>query len=98
MNMLATAGATVAVKAMNTAASGGSDVSSEISYTHTKDLLLVRLGNFEFNWFMLIALLMLFESVASFLWTFLLGVMLFGGIALNMSVGGLNPYAVETAL
>ena len=55
MNMLATAGATVAVKAMNTAASGGNDVSSDIAYTHTKDLLLVRLGNFEFNWFMLVA-------------------------------------------
>ena len=55
MNMLATAAATVAVKAMNTAASGGNDVSSEIWYTHTKDLLLVRIGSFEFNWFMLIA-------------------------------------------
>ena len=55
MNMLATAGATVAVKAMNTAATGGNDVSSEIAYTHTKDLLLVRIGSFEFNWFMLVA-------------------------------------------
>ena len=62
MNMLATAGATVAVKAMNTAASGGSDVSSEISYTHTKDLLLVRLGYFEFNWFMLVAVICLAVS------------------------------------
>ena len=56
MNMLATAAATVAVKAMNTSASGGNDVSSEIWYTHTKDLLLVRIGNFEFNWFMLVAI------------------------------------------
>lgn len=55
MNMLATAGATVAVKAMNTAASGGNDVSSDIAYPYAKDLLVVRLGNFEFNWFMLIA-------------------------------------------
>ena len=62
MNMLATAGATVAVKAMNTAASGGNDVSSDIAYTHTKDLLLVRLGNFEFNWFMLVAALCLVAS------------------------------------
>ena len=62
MNMLATAGATVAVKAMNTAASGGNDVSSEIAYTHTKDLLLVRLGNFEFNWFMLVAAICLVVS------------------------------------
>ena len=55
MNMLATAAATVAVKAMNTNMSKGSDVSSDITYTHTKDLLLVRIGNFEFNWFMLVA-------------------------------------------
>ena len=55
MNMLATAGATVAVKAMNTAASGGNDVSSDIAYTQAKDLFIVRLGQFEFNWFMLVA-------------------------------------------
>ena len=55
MNMLATAGATVAVKAMNTIASGGNDVSSDIAYTHTKDLFIVRIGQFEFNWFMLVA-------------------------------------------
>ena len=62
MNMLATAGATVAVKAMNTAASGGNDVSSEIAYTQTKDLLLVRFGGFEFNWFMPVAVLCLVVS------------------------------------
>ena len=62
MNMLATAGATVAVKAMNTVASKGNDVSSDIAYTHTKDLLLVRLGDFEFNWFMLVAVLCLVVS------------------------------------
>ncbi|MEE0111490.1 MAG: ABC transporter permease [Oscillospiraceae bacterium] len=62
MNMLATAAATVAVKAMNTAASGGNDVSSDISYTYAKDLLLVRLGGFEFNWFMLVAAVCLVVS------------------------------------
>jgi len=62
MNMLATAGATVAVKAMNTAASGGNDVSSDISYVHSKDLFLVRLGNFEFSWFMLVAVICLVLS------------------------------------
>ena len=59
MNILATAGATVAVKAMNTAASGGNDVSSDIAYTQAKDLFIVRLGNFEFNWFMLVAVICL---------------------------------------
>ena len=62
MNMLATAGATVAVKAMNTAASGGNDVSSDISYVHSKDMFLVRLGNFEFSWFMLVAVICLVVS------------------------------------
>ena len=62
MNMLATAGATVAVKAMNTSASGGNDVSSDISYTFAKELFVVRLGSFEFNWFMLIAVVCLVVS------------------------------------
>ena len=62
MNMLATAGATVAVKAMNTAASGGNDVSSDIAYTHAKDLFIVRFGEFEFNWFMLVAAICLVIS------------------------------------
>ena len=62
MNMLATAGATVAVKAMNTAASHGNDVSSDIVYTAAKDLFIVRLGNFEFNWFMLVAVICLVIS------------------------------------
>jgi simple sugar transport system permease protein len=55
MNMLATAGATVAVKAMNTSASGGSDVSSEIAFGPARELFILRLGSFEFNWFMLVA-------------------------------------------
>jgi len=62
MNMLATAAATVAVKAMNTAASGGRDVSSDIIYTRARDTFIVRLGNFEFNWFMLVAALALVIS------------------------------------
>ncbi len=59
MNMLATAAATVAVKAINTAASGGNDVSSDIAYTQAKDLFIVRFGSFEFNWFMFIAVIAL---------------------------------------
>ena len=62
MNMLATAAATVAVKAMNTAASGGSNVSSEISFTQARELFIIRLGNFEFNWFMAVALIALIVS------------------------------------
>ena len=62
MNMLATAGATVAVKAMNTAASGGSDVSSDIAFIRQKEMFIVDLGSFQFNWFMLVALIALIVS------------------------------------
>lgn len=55
MNMLATAAATVAVKAMNTAMSGGSDVSSEIAYTTARELFMIRIGSFTINWFVLVA-------------------------------------------
>lgn len=65
MNMLATAGATVAVKAINTSASNGSNVSSEITYPVARDMFIVRLGNFEFNWFMLIAFVCLVISFVS---------------------------------
>ncbi len=62
MNMLATAAATVAVKAMNTAASGGSDVSSEIAYASARELFMIHVGGFTFNWFMVVALLVLIIS------------------------------------
>ena len=58
LNMLGVAGATVLVKAINTAANPN-DVSSEIQYVEAKRKFLVNLGGFEFNWFMLIAALML---------------------------------------
>jgi len=87
MNMLATAAATVAVKAMNTAASGGSDVSSDIIYTRARDLFIVRIGNFEFNWFMLVALIALLVS-----WVVLYK-MKFG---LRMRACGEHPQAADS--
>ena len=62
MNMLATAAATVIVKAMNTAASGGSNVSSEISYTQGREMFIIRMGNFEFSLFMAVAVVALIVS------------------------------------
>ena len=54
MNLLGTAGATVIVKAINTAANPD-DVSSAIQYATPKTAFIVNIGKFEFNWFMLIA-------------------------------------------
>ncbi len=61
LNMLGTAAATVIVKAINTAANPD-DVSSIIQYGSAKQSLLVNLGSFEFNWFMLITAILLAAS------------------------------------
>ena len=58
LNMLGTAGATVIVKAINTAANPD-DVSSVVQYAIPKKAFLVNLGGFEFNWFMAVTLLAL---------------------------------------
>jgi len=98
MNMLATAGATVAVKAMNTAASGGNDVSSDIAYTHAKDLFIVRMGSFEFNWFMLIAAICLVVSfVALYKTRFGLRLRACGGRPQAAGSVGINVYKMRYA-
>jgi simple sugar transport system permease protein len=61
MNLLGTAAATVFVKAMNTAESVD-NVSSTIQYINAKKAFLVNIGGFEFNWFMLVALVALVAS------------------------------------
>ena len=58
MNLLGMAGATVFVKAMNTAESVD-NVSSAIQYIDAKKAFLVQIGSFEFNWFMLLAFIAL---------------------------------------
>ena len=61
MNLLGTAAATVFVKAMNTSESVD-NVSSTIQYINAKKAFLVNIGGFEFNWFMLMALIALVVS------------------------------------
>ena len=61
MNMLGTALATVMVKAINMAADS-SNVASTIQYVQQKKAFLVKIGSFEFSWFMLIALIALIIS------------------------------------
>ena len=58
LNMLGTAAATVIVKAINTAANPN-DVSSIIQYIEPKKKFIIKLGSFEFNWFMLITVIIL---------------------------------------
>ena len=58
LNMLGTAAATVIVKAINTAANPN-DVSSIIQYIEPKKKFIVSFKSFEFNWFMLITVIIL---------------------------------------
>ena len=59
--MLGIAGATVIVKAINTAANPD-DVSSTIQFAGAKRAFLVNIGSFEFSWFMLVTLILLVAS------------------------------------
>lgn len=61
MNLLGTAAATVIVKAINTAANPD-DVSSTIQYINAKKAFIVNIKGFEFNWFMLLAFVLLIIS------------------------------------
>ena len=56
MNLLATAAATVLVKALNTA-SNPDNHSSEIEYVSARKMFIVNINGFEFNWFMLVAII-----------------------------------------
>jgi simple sugar transport system permease protein len=61
LNMLGTAAATVIVKAINTA-EDPNNVSSTIQYISQKKAFIVKIGSFEFNWFMLLTLVVLIAA------------------------------------
>jgi simple sugar transport system permease protein len=61
MNLLATAAATVFVRAMNTSINPD-NVSSSIQYIQPKKAFLKYIGGFEFSWFMLMAVVILIAS------------------------------------
>ena len=56
LNLLGTAAATVFVKALNTSLNPD-DHSSEIEYVRARKMFITNISGFEFNWFMLIALI-----------------------------------------
>ncbi|MBR4309005.1 MAG: ABC transporter permease [Oscillospiraceae bacterium] len=62
VNMLATAVATVGVKALNSSVSAGKDTTSDVVYTETRGLLTMKFGNLEISGFLIIALLCLAAS------------------------------------
>ena len=58
MNMLATAASTVFVSAYN-ASINPDNTSSTLQYIQQKNAFIIRIGGFEFNWFMLFAVIIL---------------------------------------
>jgi len=86
MNLLATAAATVLVKAMNTATNPDNH-SSEIEYVNARKLFIVNINGFEFNWFMLVAV------IAVLLVYFLLYKSRFG---LRLMACGEHPQAADS--
>ena len=58
MNMMSAALATIIVKAINMA-ENPDNVSSIVQYVNEKKAFLVSIGSFQFNWFMLVALIVL---------------------------------------
>ena len=61
INMLATAAATVIVKALNTAANPD-NVSSVVEYIKPKKAFIFHVGSFEMNWFMVVTVVLLVVS------------------------------------
>ena len=86
MNLLATAAATVFVRAMNTAINPD-NVSSSIQYIKPKKAFLHYIGDFEFNWFMVMAVVLLIVSY------FVLYKTKFG---LRLMACGENPQAADS--
>ena len=97
LNLLGTAGATVIVKAINTAANPD-DVSSAIQYAGPKIAFVLNIGRFEFNWFMLIAVLaIVFAYVALYKTRFGLRLMACGEHPQAADSVGINVYKMRWA-
>ena len=97
LNMLGVAAATVIVKAINTAANPD-DVSSTIFYGTAKKAFLVNIGKFEFNWFMVIAVIALvFAYVTLYKTKFGLRMMACGEHPQAADSVGINVYKMRWA-
>ena len=97
LNMLGVAAATVIVKAINTAANPD-DVSSTIQYASPKKAFLVNINGFEFNWFMVIAILALvFAYVTLYKTKFGLRMMACGEHPQAADSVGINVYKMRWA-
>ena len=97
MNLLGVAAATVIVKAINTA-ENPDNVSATIQYISQKKAFLLNIGSFEFNWFMVIAVLaLIFAYVTLYKTKFGLRLMACGEHPQAADSVGINVYRMRWA-
>lgn len=95
LNMLGLAAATVIVKSINTA-ENPDNVSATVQYISQKKAFLVNIGNFEFNWMMLVALLaLIFAYVVLYKTRFGLRLMACGEHPQAADSVGINVYKMR---
>ncbi|MCR5467622.1 MAG: ABC transporter permease [Lachnospiraceae bacterium] len=87
LNMLATAAATVIVKAFNTVRSGGSDFSAKLDYVKGHDAFMFKIGNLQLSWFIVIAVILLICATVFFYKT---------KLALRLRACGEHPQAADS--
>ncbi|MBR6451977.1 MAG: ABC transporter permease [Lachnospiraceae bacterium] len=97
LNMLGTAAATVIIKAINTAANPD-DHSSVVQYIDAKKSFIVSIGRFDFNWFMLLTLILLITAyVLLYKTRFGLRLMACGEHPQAADSVGINVYSMRVA-
>lgn len=87
VNMLATAAATVIVKAFNTSRSNGSDFSAKLDYVRGHDAFMFNVGSLQLSWFIVVAALLLVVAIVLFYKT---------KFALRLRACGEHPQAADS--
>ncbi len=87
VNMLATAAATVIVKAFNTARSNGTDFSAKLDYVQPQKAFIFNVAGIQLSWFVVVAIVLLIISTVFFYKT---------KLALRIRACGEHPQAADS--
>ncbi len=87
LNMLATAAATVIIKAFNTVRSNGSDFSAKLDYVRGHDAFMFNVGSVQLSWFIVVAAVLLVCAIILFYKT---------KFALRLRACGEHPQAADS--